>query len=308
MQTLQPNPTFCGVPYQPDPVGLEAEVAILGAAHGTPYRSGRPSHAANAPGAIRRALGWYSANPEHLDFDTGLPVFGANRVVDCGDVVGSLVDGAANRAAIREATGAILGAGVVPLLLGGDDSTPIPFLEAFGGVYPDLTVVQIDAHIDWRHQVDGVTHGYSSTMRRASEMAHVRHIVQLGARGPGSARQAELDHARAWGARIFSARDLHRDGVAPALAAVPEGAPVVISLDVDGLDPALVPGVILPAFGGIQYQQALDIIHGVAARGRIVGTTAVEYVPERDSTGSGAQAVARLLSNVIAMLRSGTDA
>jgi len=295
----KPETTFCGVPWCADPAKADADVVVLGAPHGTPYRPGTASHAAGAPAAVRGALGWYSANPEQHDFDAGTQVFGGARVVDAGDVPGDLVDGAENRARIAARVGEVLAAGAVPLLLGGDDSVPIPLFEAYAGS-GDLIIVQVDAHIDWRHEVGGVTHGYSSTMRRASEMAHVKGLVQIGARGPGSAREAELADARAWGATLFTARRVHAEGVAPALDALPEGSRVILSIDVDGIDPGVVPGVILPAFGGLGYQQSLDVIHGVAARATIVGAAFVEYVPERDPQGSGAQAIARLASNVIA--------
>jgi agmatinase len=162
--------------------------------------------------------------------------------------------------------------------------------------------VQVDAHIDWRDEIDGVTHGFSSTMRRASEMAHVEGIVQIGARGVGSARAGEVAAAEAWGARMFSMRLVHSNGLAPALAAVPQGADVILTIDVDGLDPALCPGVLATAFGGLGYQQMLDLIEGVAARNTIIGATMVEYVPDCDPSGLGAQAAARLLCNVIATL------
>ena len=68
------------------------------------------------------------------------------------------------RQRIAAATRAALARGAVPLLLGGDDSTPIPFIQAYEKHGP-LAIVQVDAHIDWRHEREGVTHGYSSTMR-----------------------------------------------------------------------------------------------------------------------------------------------
>ncbi|MBL8705157.1 MAG: arginase family protein [Rhodospirillales bacterium] len=295
---LKPTPTFCGVPYCADPATLDADVAVIGAPHGTPDAPGMPSHAANGAGAVRKALSWFSVGREQLDFDTGEPVFGGAKVVDLGDVPGDLMDGAVNRQRITAATKAILDRGAVPLLLGGDDSTPIPLIAAYEGRGP-LTVVQVDAHIDWRNERDGVTHGYSSTMRRASEMPWVRHMVQIGARGPGSARIGEFNDAKAWGSKFFTARDVHVHGLKPAIEAVPQGGDIILAIDVDGIDPSVVPGVILPAFGGLTYQQMLDVIHGVAARGRIVGVDFVEFVPERDPTGAGAQAIARLASNAI---------
>ncbi len=298
-ERIEPEQTFCGVEFCADLGALEAEVAVLGAPHGTPYEPGTPSHAAGGAAAVRAALGWYSANPEQFDFDSMGPLFGGARVVDCGDVAGDLHDGAANRDNIEAAVRCIRERGAVPLLLGGDDSVPIPLFRAYSEAR-DLTIVQIDAHIDWRDEVKGVREGFSSTMRRASEMDQIARIIQIGARGPGSARAAELEDARAWGAFFHNARAVHTQGVTPALDQLPAGAEVILAIDVDGIDPSVVPGVILPAFGGLSYQQVLDVIHGVAAKAKIVGATFVEYVPEKDPTRTGAQAIARLASNVIA--------
>ncbi len=300
----KPETTFCQTPYCDDLSTIDADVAVFGAPHGTPYKPGIPSHAANGAAAVRSALSWYSTGPEQFDFDTMTPVFGSKRVVDCGDAGSDLENGAVNREAIRETTGAILDAASTPILLGGDDSVPIPFIEGYAGYSDKLCIVQVDAHIDWRHDVDGVTHGFSSTMRRASEMPHVSSIIQIGARGPGSARHSDLADAREWGAQFFNGRRIHSNGMQAAIDAVPEGADVILAVDVDGIDPSVVPGVILPAFGGLSYQQMLDLIHGVAARARIVGADFVEYVPEKDPAGTGAQAIARLASNVIATCRS----
>lgn len=300
----RPAKTFCEAPFCADLADLTADVAVFGAPHGTPYEPGVASHAASGGDVVRGALAWfstYTAGRDHYDFDAGTTGFGGATIADCGNVRGDLHNGAANRTAIHQTTLDILARKSVPLLLGGDDSVPIPFIDGFGSAgFKDITIVQIDAHIDWRDEIHGESLGFSSTMRRSSEMAHISNIVQIGARGPGSARQDELDAAKSWGAHLYSARDVHAKGIGPALDLVPEGADVILAIDVDGIDPSLVPGVILPAFGGLDYQQMLDVIHGVAARARIVGANFVEYVPDQDPTGYGAQAIARLVSNVIA--------
>lgn len=297
----EPDPTFCGVPFAAVDE-LEADVAIIAAPHGTPYRPGTPSHAANGADAVRSALSWYSTGAEQMDFDSLQPVFAGASVADIGNVTDDLEAGEANRANIEAATRAVLARKATPILLGGDDSVPIPFIQSLEEKYKEITVVQVDAHIDWRNEVDGVTHGFSSTMRRASEMAHVKHIIQIGARGPGSARRQDCEDAVAWGAKIFTARDIHRNGFKEVLKAVPRHAPVVLSIDVDGIDPSVVPGVILPAFGGLSYQQMLDVIQGVAERTKIIAADFVEFVPEQDPQSRGAQAIARLACNVISAI------
>lgn len=301
---LRPAQTFCDLPFLApgDLRGKRIDAAIFGAGHGTPYEPGTPSHSAEAPDAIRASLDPYSTNRAHIDMDHGGPVLGDIRAADLGDVPGDPGDaGAANRAAICEVVRSIRAAGAAPIMLGGDDSVPIPFFQGFEG--EPVWIVQMDAHIDWRDEVGGVTHGYSSTMRRASEMAHVQGIVQIGARGVGSARAGELQAAEAWGAKLFPMRRVHRDGLAPAIAAVPEGASVILTMDADGLDPALCPGVLSPTHGGLGYQQMLDLFEGLAARARVVGATMVEYTPARDPQGVGALALARLICSLLAVMR-----
>jgi len=189
----------------------------------------------------------------------------------------------------------------VPVLIGGDDSLPIPMLQALEGHGP-LTILQIDAHIDWRDEVGGETWGLSSTMRRASEMDHVARIIQVGQRGIGSARPGDYQAALDAGVSFVPAREVAETGIARALSLIPEGAQVVICLDVDALDPAIMPAVIGRTAGGLSYWQAFELIAGVAAKARIVAFDMVEFMPDRDIDGQGALVAAQLLAGTIGIL------
>jgi agmatinase len=293
--------TFLGLPKVGDLGALEAGIVILGAPCATPYRSVGP-YCAGAPRAIRDAIAGYAANLHHVDFDLGGPIFPDGVIaVDGGDLACTVADPAANRAAIREAVAAVVARGAVPIVIGGDDSVPIPAFDAFQGRGP-FTIVQIDAHIDWRDEVAGERLGLSSTMRRASEVAHIERIVQVGQRAIGSARPGDLADAEAWGAIIVPARAVHEDGIAPVLDAVPAGSQVLITFDCDGLDPTVMPGVIAPAPGGLTYWQAMGIVHGIAAKARIAAFDIVEFVLERDVAGLGALTAARIITNVLGLV------
>jgi agmatinase len=164
--------TFLGLPMAGDLGTLQAQIAILGVPCASPYPSVGP-YCAGAPKAIRDAIAGYASNIHHVDFDLGGPIFpDAVTAVDGGDLACTEADPAANRVAIRDAVATVVARGAVPIVIGGDDSVPIPVFEAFRAQRP-LTVVQIDAHIDWREEVAGERFGLSSTMRRASEMAHI---------------------------------------------------------------------------------------------------------------------------------------
>lgn len=169
-----------------------------------------------------------------------------------------------------------------------------------------MIVVQIDAHLDWRDEVDGVRHGLSSPMRRASELPFVRGMAQLGLRRVGSGRAEEFAAAREYGSVIIGAAEIHRDGMAASIARVPEAERYYITFDVDGLDPSVAPGVGYPAFGGLSYYQAFDLLSGIAARGKVVGFDLVEVVPAYDVRDLTSLVSARLILNLIgAMARTG---
>lgn len=279
----------------------DAQVVVLGAPGCTPYPT-VGFYCAGGPAAIRAGGAAYAANLAHMNFDLGAPVlpFGA-KAVDAGDLDMDDRDGAANRDRLRAAVAQILAARAVPVLIGGDDSLPIPMLQALEGHGP-LTILQIDAHIDWRDEVGGETWGLSSTMRRASEMDHVARIIQVGQRGIGSARPGDYQAALDAGVSFVPAREVAETGIARALSLIPEGAQVVICLDVDALDPAIMPAVIGRTAGGLSYWQVFELIAGVAAKARIVAFDMVEFMPDRDIDGQGALVAAQLLAGTIGIL------
>lgn len=136
-------------------------------------------------------------------------------------------------------------------------------------------------------------------MGRASEMQHVAGTVQVGLRSVGSARLTEIEAAQRYGSRFVTAREVHIHGIEGALRHVPEGARVVVTLDCDGLDLAIMPGVAARAPGGLTYIQVIDLIAGLGRRARIVGFDLVELYPPADLDGVSALTAARILVNVI---------
>jgi agmatinase len=292
-----PSVTFAGFPSAAR--AERGQIAVLGIEHATPYETGKPSHSAGAPAALRAALAGYNRLADHYDFDIG--GLRPDSAVDCGDLPGDPADPRGNRDAITAAVRALLDVDAIPVVLGGDDSVPIPMFRAFEARGP-LTVVQIDAHLDWRDEVRGEKYGYSSTMRRASEMPWMRRMVQVGLRGIGSARAGEIADAHAWGSRLVPAADVHGHGMARVLDLVDADANCLVTLDCDGIDPSILPAVLAPAPGGLLYWQVLELLRGLAAKCRIVGFDLVEFMPARDTTGLAALTAARLVCNAIAAI------
>jgi agmatinase len=296
---MSPHPGFLDFPAHL-PGGVQPRIMLFGAPHGTTYPGADPSGFAAAAAAIRAASRDDAQFLDSWDFDLGGPLFEDREpcCVDAGDLPTSAFDNAGNRKLIEQKTRAILAAGAVPLMIGGDDSVPIPFIAGFADDGP-IWILQIDAHIDWRDERHGEPMGYSSTMRRASEMPHVAGIVQAGIRGVGSARAVEVETARRWGARIVTAREIHTDGIEAALKHIPADARVVVTLDCDGLDPSVMPGVAGRTPGGLTYQQAIGLIEGVSRRARLAGFDLIEFHTPADIDSITALTAARLLVNVI---------
>jgi agmatinase len=281
-----------------------ADVAVLGVPYGVPYDlAGMRSPSAPAPGAIRAASRRFVKHLGHYDFDLGGPLFADRtvRIVDCGDVFMRSGDFDGNAARTEQLVRAIRSSGAVPIILGGDHAIPIPVMRALDDA-GEVAVVQLDAHIDWRHEINGVTNGLSSPMRRASELDFVQGMVQFGIRGMGSARQEDVDAALAHGSRLIHAEQIHEQGVTAVLDQIPAASNYYITFDADGLDPSIAPGVNSPAFGGLSYFQAIRIIEAVAMRGRIVGFDFVEVAPENDAGEMTSVVAARILLFTIGAL------
>ena len=304
MRLRPPDFPFMGGEIAGSAQGFSA--ALFAAPHGTPYSEHDNRIHAGTAAALRAALHNDFAWFENWNFDFEGMMLGERgfRLADLGDLETRPDDGPGNRAMIRACAEAILGAGAVPLMIGGDDSTPIPFIQAFAGHGP-LTIVQIDAHIDWREERYGEPNGFSSTMRRASEMQHVERIIQIGMRGIGSARKADVEFARNWGAHIVTSREVLDNGIAGALAKIPDGSRCLITFDCDALDSAVMPAVDYPTPGGLTYNHVTGIIQGVAEKAKIVGFDLIEFVPERDKTGMAAFTAADIVCNVIGSLAKG---
>ena len=302
------HPSFLWSPVQTDLDALDAHIAFLGIPYGSAYEPHAISNdQAQAPDAVRRVTDRVCRHLERYDFDVGGPIYDGRpiRAVDVGNVPYDIHDRTSHVARAEVAVRKILQAGAMPITIGGDHAIPIPIFRALDGHGP-VTLIQVDAHIDWRDDVNGVRDGLSSPIRRASEMAHIGQIFQIGIRAQGSGRPEEVEAARAYGAHIIPAFDVHDGGIEQVLAGIPDGGRYYITIDADGLDPAAMPAVEGPAPGGLTFHQVRKLIHGLVAKGRVLGMDIVEITPSSDVNGITCITAGRLIVNLIgAAVRAG---
>ena len=294
-------PTFGKRPYVADWTGIDAEAAILGAPFdlGTQFRPG----ARFGPRAVREASTLFSFGHagayDHEDDATYLPA--DLRIVDLGDADIVHTDTMKSHANIEAGTRAILGAGALPVVIGGDHSVNIPCVNAFDD-QGDIHILQIDAHLDFVDERHGVRFGHGNPMRRAAEKSYVTGLTQLGIRNVSSTTKEGYDAARAMGADILSVRQVRKLGPEAAAARLPAGARVYITIDIDGFCPSIAPGTGTPSHGGFLYYEVLEMLQIVAHNHEVVGIDLVEVAPDYDPTGSTSILAAQLLLNTLGFI------
>ena len=302
-ETATPVRPFLDWRVTTDPAKWAAEVAVVGIQHSEPYAGDpRPNDQARAPDAVRLVSKQFCYGPEQWDFDFGGTLAAALsvRCVDCGNF--SWVDGSYDDFArfITASLRQLWRQGAQVFVLGGDHGVTIPVLDALDAVGEPVYILHIDAHLDWREEVGGVTRGYSSPLRWASTKPWVAGMTQIGMRSTGSARRGEVEAARNYGSRVFTATEVHARGMAPVLETIPARVPVYVTIDADGMDPTEMPAVMAPAPGGLRFEQVAPLLRAIAIRQRIVGLDIVEIAPHFDHANAiTAITAGRLILNAL---------
>ncbi|HIK14005.1 MAG TPA: agmatinase [Leptolyngbyaceae cyanobacterium M33_DOE_097] len=168
--------------------------------------------------------------------------------------------------------------------LGGEHSITTGIVEAYRQFYPGeaFTVVQIDAHGDLRHEYEGSIHNHACVMRRIVDMGLP--TVQVGIR---SICREEADLIREKELAVFRAREIatQSDWMERAWSAI-QTEKVFITVDLDGIDPTLIPGVGTPEPGGLNWYTLLQFLQGIFATHDVIGCDVMELAPIVDSVVS----------------------
>jgi agmatinase len=159
-------------------------------------------------------------------------------------------------------------------MLGGEHSVSAPIIKAHAEKYHDLSVLQIDAHADLRDTYDGTPHSHASIMARVVKDLRIP-SVQVGIRSISADEARLLDSGLP--TRIFWARDIvgKTDWIDSAVDSLTDN--VYLTIDIDGLDPSIVPTTGTPEPGGLGWYETLELIRKIAEKKRIVGMDLVEY-------------------------------
>lgn len=204
----------------------------------------------------------------------------------------------------------VLDADGLPFVLGGDHAVPYGNLAACAARYRDLGVLHIDAHADLRPAYEGFRWSHASILYNALEQLDgITQVLQVGLRdlGQGELHRIQLDERLS---TVFdddwSRARMAGEPLAPIVRSAIEQLPkdVYVTIDIDGLEPALCPNTGTPVPGGLNWAECILWLEELAASGRrIVGADLVEVSPgaSPDPDGESWDAVvgARLLYKLI---------
>jgi len=171
---------------------------------------------------------------------------------------------------------ALFADGKFPVVLGGEHSLTPPLVSAAAKKFPDLTVLQIDAHADLRDSYQDNPASHACAMRRSVEICP---LVQVGIRSLSVEEAEAIPRLRT---KIHWAKDIARaplDSWLPRVVA-DLSAHVYLTIDLDGFDPAYVPATGTPEPGGLDWHQVTSLVRAVAAQRKIVAMDVVELLPQ----------------------------
>ncbi len=205
--------------------------------------------------------------------------------------------------AVAAAVEPVVRAGKLLLALGGEHSiTPAIVCGVRRAVGERLTVVQIDAHADLRDEFRGTRYSHACAMRRVLE-ENPGPAVQIGVRSYSAEEAAFIRDNRGrialWSSSLLREEDPLE--VLRQIRATVAGRPVYLTIDVDGLDPAVVPATGTPEPDGLLWAQACDILRAVAGAGRVVAMDCVELAP-RPGLHTAEFTVAKLLYKTLSWI------
>lgn len=180
-------------------------------------------------------------------------------------------------AAIEAGTRMLIDTGKFVCMLGGEHSITPPAVRAFRGKFPRLSVLQIDAHADLRESYEGTPLSHASAMRRVVEVCPA---VQVGIRSLSAEEARAIPHLPT---TIFYAKDIagRTDWIDAAVNALTQD--VYLTLDIDGLDPSLVPATGTPEPGGLLWYEVLALLRRLAEKRNVVGMDVVELCPSSEN-------------------------
>lgn len=264
MKNKTPN-NFCGLPAKYSNY-KDSKIAILP----VPFdkTSSWLKGSAKGPQAIINA----SKNMELYDIETSSEVYQKGlhtlKAVTAGTSKKMIAD-------VYSQTKKLINDDKFVVTLGGEHTVSLGAIMAHAELFSGISILHLDAHSDMRDSYEGSRYSHACVMARVREFT--KEIVSAGIRSMDSSELKNIDQRR-----IFYASDIYqrRDWISKAVAMLSEN--VYITIDIDVLDPSIMPSTGTPEPGGLGWYEILALLKSVSAKKRIVGFDVVEFLPSEN--------------------------
>lgn len=214
-------------------------------------------------------------------------------VFDGGDLELSFGDSNSALNDIETYVGKVLSDSKVPFMIGGEHSVTLGAVRAVAKKYPDLHIVQFDAHTDLREDYLGQVYSHASVIRRCWDIVGDNKIFQFGIR---SGEKIEFE----WAKEHVHTTRFNFDGLDEIIEKL-KGKPVYFTLDLDVLDPSEFPGTGTPESGGVTFVELHNAIRKLSVL-NIVGLDMNELSPIYDQSGQSTALACKLLREILLFL------
>jgi len=280
------------------PVDPAVDVGLVGVPFdlGLNYRTG----ARDGPAGVRAA----SRIIRRVHPVSAIKPFEICNVADLGDAPVNPMNKDRSIEAIEGFFAELVGAGIVPIAIGGDHTIPLPILRALAKDRP-VGVLHFDAHADTLDELCGSKINHATFLRRGHEegLVDAKRVIQVGLRG-SRFDDNDIQYGYDVGYSIITMDEYEAMGRAAAIERIDQvlgEGPVYISLDIDGLDPAFLPGTGVPEIGGLTPRDAQVILRSLQGR-ELVGADISEISPLHDPTGITCITVANLMFEMLCVI------
>ncbi len=179
----------------------------------------------------------------------------------------------------------------LPVFFGGEHLVTFPVIKAMLDFYPDLAILQFDAHADLRDEYMGEKHSHATVIRRVSELVGPDHVYQFGIRS-GTRDEFSFGHNFT---HFYPFQVL--PGLESVLSAL-KGRPLYVTIDIDVVDPAYAPGTGTPEPGGVTPQEIFRVFE-LLQGWNVVGCDIVELSPVYDPSGITALLAAKMVREAL---------
>ena len=198
---------------------------------------------------------------------------------------------------VKNATDVLLKNNLKPLIIGGEHSITNGIIKSLITNYPELIMIQLDAHADLREEWLGSKFSHACTMKRCLEILPSKKIFQIGIRSGTKSEFLEMYNNKRLIQHTLGKKAKYLDEALKSL----KGTPIYLTFDLDWFDPSLMPGTGTPEPGGYFWNDFAAIIDVIKSH-NLIGADVVELSPKLDNTGISSILAAKVIRSLIMLL------